>query len=76
MVHLIVILLHKTVKISQIGYEQDDCSENTDDCLTAVCLNNSTCTDLIANYSCKCQPGYEGQRCEMGKFFGINVFNL
>lgn len=48
------------------GYEKDDCSENTDECLTAVCLNNSTCVDLVANYSCECLPGYEGQHCETG----------
>lgn len=48
------------------GYEQDDCSENTDECLSAECLNNSTCIDLVANYSCKCLPGFEGQRCETG----------
>lgn len=53
------------------GYEQDDCSENTDECLTALCLNNSTCIDLVANYSCKCLPGYEGQHCETGIIIAI-----
>lgn len=53
--------------ISIIGYERDDCSVNTDECLSADCLNNSTCIDLVAGYSCKCMPGFEGQQCETGK---------
>lgn len=51
------------------GYEQDNCSENTDECLSAVCLNNSTCIDLVANYTCKCLPGFEGQQCGTGNSF-------
>lgn len=27
-------------------------------------MNNSTCIDLIANYTCQCLPGYNGQFCE------------
>lgn len=29
------------------------------------CLNNSTCTDLLSDFSCSCQPGFTGKTCAM-----------
>ena len=29
------------------------------------CLNDGMCTDLVNNYTCKCQPGYRGRNCEI-----------
>ncbi|KAL1374937.1 hypothetical protein pipiens_020398, partial [Culex pipiens pipiens] len=46
------------------GYENDDCSQNIDECLTANCTNNSTCIDGVASFTCQCLEGYEGELCE------------
>ena len=29
------------------------------------CQNGATCTDLVNDYSCACQPGYAGKSCEV-----------
>ena len=34
-----------------------------DDCVGDPCLNNATCVDGVASFSCVCQPGYEGADC-------------
>lgn len=46
------------------GFEEDDCSVNTDECLDNNCKNNAVCEDGIANYTCSCQPGWEGWLCD------------
>ncbi|XP_052127342.1 protein crumbs isoform X1 [Frankliniella occidentalis] len=48
-----------------LGFEQDDCSVNTDECIDNSCQNNATCVDAIANYTCSCQPGWEGWLCDI-----------
>lgn len=35
----------------------------TDNCASNPCLLNSTCTNLVNDFSCKCTPGYSGKTC-------------
>ena len=35
-----------------------------DECAAKPCLNNGTCVDGIAAYTCACPVGYTGARCE------------
>ena len=39
---------------------------DTDECFLSPCLNNGTCIDRVARYSCLCQAGFTGQNCERG----------
>ena len=32
------------------------------------CLNGGTCIDGVAKTSCVCPPGFDGNRCEKGKY--------
>ena len=41
---------------------------DTDDCDPHPCVNNGTCTDMVNNYTCACQPGFEGRNCTISKF--------
>lgn len=36
----------------------------TDACLSHPCANGSTCTTVANQFSCKCLPGFTGQKCE------------
>lgn len=36
------------------------------ECMSDPCLNNGTCTDLVAGYSCQCEPGFGGAECGSG----------
>lgn len=41
------------------------CEENIDDCARGPhCLNGGRCVDKIGGYSCRCLPGFAGERCE------------
>ncbi|PFX23088.1 Fibropellin-1 [Stylophora pistillata] len=40
-----------------------DCIE-INECDSSPCKNNSTCTDLIGDFLCSCQPGYTGKECD------------
>uniref|UniRef100_A0A1I8PY45 Protein crumbs n=1 Tax=Stomoxys calcitrans TaxID=35570 RepID=A0A1I8PY45_STOCA len=48
----------------QAGYDGNDCSNDIDECATAMCENNSTCIDKVADFFCSCLPGYDGRFCE------------
>lgn len=43
------------------GWTGDDCSENIDDCATAVCFNGATCHDRVASFFCECPVGKTGE---------------
>lgn len=48
-----------------------------DECASAPCLNNGTCVDGIAEYSCLCGAGWEGKaitRTFYKKKFRLSVF--
>ena len=38
---------------------------DVDDCATALCANNATCIDGVAEYTCLCSPGYRGVICDV-----------
>lgn len=42
------------------GWTGNDCSENIDDCATAVCFNGATCHDRVASFFCECPVGKTG----------------
>lgn len=42
------------------GWTGNDCSENIDDCATAVCFNGATCHDRVASFYCECPVGKTG----------------
>ena len=42
------------------GYTADDCSVDINECENNKCENNATCIDLIGEYDCKCEPGFDG----------------
>ena len=43
------------------GWTGDDCSENIDDCTTAMCFNGATCHDRVASFFCECPVGKTGE---------------
>ena len=52
------------------GYSGDDCRD-TDECLSAPCLNGATCSDSTVDasiasdfYICSCAPGFGGEHCQ------------
>ena len=45
------------------GYDGGLCQEEIDECLAVNC-GNGECVDLIGDFSCDCDLGYEGRYCE------------
>ena len=41
-----------------------ECQTNIDECESSPCKNGATCVDGIAEYTCLCKSGYEGDDCE------------
>ena len=48
-------------------------SKDVDDCANHTCVNGATCVDGANNFSCKCIPGYSGERCETGKIMFLQL---
>lgn len=42
-----------------------NCQNETNECLSTPCRNNAECIDLLADFECKCKPGYAGRLCEI-----------
>ena len=38
-----------------------------DDCVGQACSGNGQCRDLVNDYECKCNSGFEGRDCENSK---------
>ncbi|XP_022919866.2 protein crumbs isoform X1 [Onthophagus taurus] len=47
-----------------LGFTEDDCSVDINECEDNQCKNNATCKDEIGKYSCVCLNGYDGLYCE------------
>ena len=43
------------------------CIPDIDECASAPCHNNGTCTDLVLDYNCSCTPGFTGKNCSLGR---------
>ena len=37
-----------------------------DDCVNNNCSSGGSCIDGINNFTCKCNPGFTGDRCQTG----------
>ena len=48
---------------SNTGYSGDTCDQEIDECEVRPCQHNSTCSNLINDYSCLCWDGYTGKNC-------------
>ena len=35
-----------------------------DECLAVPCRAGATCIDLVADYKCECEPGWQGRNCD------------
>ncbi|CAH3025002.1 unnamed protein product, partial [Porites evermanni] len=35
-----------------------------DNCVHHTCLNGGSCVDGVNNYTCRCNAGFKGDRCE------------
>jgi len=46
----------------------DHCIIDVDECAHSPCLNDGTCVDNFNTYTCKCAPGYMGDRCQTKKW--------
>ena len=57
-------LLGTLIVIATIILQFIDISE----CGSNPCLNGATCNDLLNKYTCTCAPGYQGTRCEIGRY--------
>ena len=42
-----------------------------DECEPEPCQNGAMCHDLVNDYNCACEPGYEGKDCDIGKLYRI-----
>ena len=38
------------------------------------CLNGGTCIDGVAKTTCVCPPGFDGDKCEKGRYIDIIFF--
>ena len=39
------------------------------ECERNPCKNNGNCTNLVSDYQCQCEKGFEGKDCEKGNVF-------
>nr|XP_026693146.1 protein crumbs homolog 1 isoform X3 [Ciona intestinalis] len=47
----------------KLGFVDEICSTNVDNCVGVEC-NNGSCVDLVDDFVCNCTDGYQGYRCE------------
>ena len=51
-------------KSKNIGYEDEQCMTEIDECLSNPCRNNATCIDRISEYYCQCTESFAGLNCK------------
>jgi hypothetical protein len=47
-----------------IGYEDEICLTEINECLSNPCRNNASCIDQINGYLCTCPKSFIGPQCE------------
>ena len=47
-----------------------------DDCVGQTCSSMGTCTDLVDDYKCECNPGFTGKDCETSNYFLQNCHTI
>ena len=52
-----------TCDCNNTGYTGPTCEVDIDECLSGPCQHNTTCGNLVNDYSCECWPGFEGKEC-------------
>ena len=45
-------------------------------CVTNPCKNGGSCEDLVYSFNCTCAPGYNGTRCEIGKYIHHVIMHM
>ena len=50
--------------------------KDIDECVNHTCKNGGSCVDGVNNYSCSCLPGFNGDRCETGRYFSLFIVVL
>ena len=40
---------------------------DVDECSNKPCENSGVCVDGIDDFTCQCQPGFTGKKCQTGK---------
>ena len=46
------------------------------ECDSHPCANGGTCEDKLANFKCKCAPGYTGVQCQTGIEQSKDFYNV
>ncbi|KAG8225570.1 hypothetical protein J437_LFUL002087 [Ladona fulva] len=42
-----------------------DCEENVNECASSPCGTSGACVDRVDGFTCECEAGFEGERCEI-----------
>ncbi|EGT36218.1 hypothetical protein CAEBREN_13583 [Caenorhabditis brenneri] len=51
--------------ICEAGYEGEFCTQDKNECLSPVCMNNATCINVAGGFVCDCKPGFTGFICDI-----------
>ncbi|CAL2040060.1 unnamed protein product [Caenorhabditis brenneri] len=51
--------------ICEAGYEGEFCTQDKNECLSPVCMNNATCINVAGGFVCDCKPGFTGSICDI-----------
>lgn len=46
------------------------------ECSSSPCNNNGHCVNLEAGYTCICQLGFDGERCESGQLIFLKIMTI
>ena len=47
-----------------------NCDAEVDDCVGVTCNGNGQCVDDVDSFSCTCDPGFTGDRCQINIYSG------